>query len=94
MPVYEYKCEPCQVIYQVRQGMKDKPLEMCPTCEGDVSRMISAPNSNRGNYSSPTQAKYDKMSEAEEVAREKVWQKTYKTIWLPEPVKHDPWDEL
>ena len=35
--------------------------------------MISAANINRGNYSSPTQAKYAKMSAAEEVARTVVF---------------------
>ena len=93
MPVYEYKCEPCRVIYQARQGMNDAPMQICPTCAGAVARMISAANINRGNYSSPTQAKYAKMSAAEEVAREREWQKTYETIWLPGPVKHSPWDD-
>lgn len=93
MPVYEYKCEPCLVIYQVRQGMNDEPLPTCPTCEGAVTRMISASNFNRGNYSSPTQAKYAKMTDAEEIARERALQKTYETIWLPGPVKHSPWEE-
>ncbi|MDH3601244.1 MAG: zinc ribbon domain-containing protein [Candidatus Tectomicrobia bacterium] len=90
MPVYEYKCEPCHMIYQVRQGMNDAPLQTCPTCEAQVARLISAPNFNQSNYSSPTQAKYAKMSDAEEIAREQVWQKSYQTVWLPAPVKHNP----
>lgn len=93
MPVYEYKCEPCQVIYQVRQRMTDNSMQLCPTCEGDVTRLISAPNFNRGNYSGPTQAKYAKMSDSEEIAREQALQKSYQTIWLPEPVKHNPWED-
>jgi putative FmdB family regulatory protein len=93
MPVYEYKCEPCQVIYQVRQGMQDHPLQQCPSCKGPVNRLISAAHVKRGNYSSPTQAKYAKMTAAQEIAREKALQKGYETIWLPSPVKHNPWEE-
>jgi putative FmdB family regulatory protein len=93
MPVYEYKCEPCQVIYRVRQGMQDDPVQTCPTCEGPVTRLISAPNIQRGNFSSPTQARYAKMTPTEEIARERALQKSYQTIWLPPPVKHNPWED-
>lgn len=93
MPVYEYKCNPCRVIYQVRQGMNDAPLQACPTCNDAVTRLISASNFNRGNFSSPTQAKYAKMLPSDEIAREKELQKSYQTIWLPPPVVHNPWEE-
>ena len=93
MPVYEYKCEPCQVIYQVLQQMKDSPIQVCPTCAEKVTRLISASNFNRGNYSSPTQAKYANMSDADEIAREQTMQKSFQTVWLPEPVKHNPWED-
>ena len=92
MPVYEYECTPCHVVYEVRQGLHDAPLEICPRCGNGVSRLISAPNLNRGNYSSPTEAKYAKMSAREEIAREKVLQQDYERIWLPPPVKHSPWE--
>jgi len=93
MPVYEYECAPCRVIYEVRQGMSDRPLETCPRCTGPVARLISAPNVNRYNFSSPTAAKYAKLGEREEVAKEKVLQQDYERIWLPPPVKHSPWEE-
>ena len=32
------------------------------------------------------------MSDSEEMAREKVLQRNYETVWLPPQVKHDPWD--
>ncbi len=73
--------------------MKDPPLETCPRCGARVGRLISAPNLNRGNYASPTEAKYARMSAKEEIARESVLQKDYERIWLPPPVKHSPWDE-
>ena len=93
MPLYEYACDPCRVIYQVRHGMNDPPLERCERCGGRVTRLISAPYLNLDNFSSPTEAKYAKMTAREEVAREKELQKTYETIWLPPPVKHNPWEE-
>jgi putative FmdB family regulatory protein len=93
MPTYEYECERCRVVYETRHGVKDPPLDTCPRCGARISRLISAPNLNRGNHASPTEAKYARMSTREEVAREKVLQKDYERIWLPPPVKHSPWDE-
>jgi putative FmdB family regulatory protein len=93
MPVYEYECEPCRVIYEVRQGMRDRPLETCPRCQGGVTRVMSAPNLNLRNFSSPTEARYAKLGAGEEIARERELQKGYERIWLPPPVKHDPWEE-
>jgi putative FmdB family regulatory protein len=93
MPLYEYECAPCLTIYEVPQRMSDPPLETCPKCHGPVARLISAPNVNRYNYSSPTQAKYGKLSASEEIAKERALQKEYQTVWLPPPVKHSPWDD-
>jgi putative FmdB family regulatory protein len=92
MPVYEYACPPCRVIYEVRHGMTDPVLAACPRCRGEVARLISAPNVNRGGFSSPTAARYARMGEAEERARERELQAGYERIWLPPPVKHDPWE--
>jgi putative FmdB family regulatory protein len=92
MPVYEYECEPCRVVYEARQRLNDAPLETCPRCGGRLARLLSAPRVNRGNHASPTEAKYAKMSAREEIARERVLQKDYERIWLPPPVKHSPWD--
>ena len=92
MPIYEYQCEPCRVIYEVRQALCDPPVTTCPRCAGEVTRLISAPNLNLANFSSPTEAKYARMSEREEVVRERELQKVYERVWLPPPVKHSPWD--
>jgi putative FmdB family regulatory protein len=89
MPIYEYECEPCRVIYEVRQSLRDLPIGDCPRCRGAVRRLISAPNLNLANFSSPTEAKYARMSEQEEVARERVLQKDYQRIWLPPPVRQE-----
>jgi len=87
MPLYEYECGSCRIIYQMRRGMNDEPLKACPTCSGPVRRLISAPNLNLGNFSSPTEAKYAKMTDSEEIAREKELQKDFQTIFLPGGVK-------
>ena len=92
MPTYEYQCEPCRVIYEVRQALRDPPVTECPRCRGAIERLISAPNLNRGNFSSPTEAKYARMSDREEIVRERELQKVYERVWLPPPVKHSPWD--
>jgi len=93
MPIYEYECARCLVIYEVRQGMSDPPLATCPRCKEPVTRIISAPNVNRYNFSSPTEAKYAKVTPREEIAKERELQRVYERIWLPPPVKHNPWDE-
>jgi putative FmdB family regulatory protein len=41
MPTYEYKCKNCGYTFEKFQGMKDKPIEKCPKCEGRVQRLIS-----------------------------------------------------
>jgi putative FmdB family regulatory protein len=92
MPVYEYECAPCRVIYEIRQRMDDPPLPACPRCHGEVGRLVSASRVNRRNHSSPTAARYARMSEREEVARERELQRAYERIWLPPPVKHGPVD--
>ena len=92
MPVYEYECSRCLIVYEVLHGMNDPPLENCPKCSGSVARLISAPRLNRQSFSSPTEAKYAKVSPRQEVAKEQELQRVYERIWLPPPVKHNPWD--
>ncbi len=40
MPIYEYNCKQCGV-FEVTQRITDAPLSTCPTCAGDVHRLIS-----------------------------------------------------
>jgi putative FmdB family regulatory protein len=93
MPTYEYACDPCLVIYRTRHGMNEQGPQTCGKCHGPLRKVISAPNLNVRNYSSPTQAKYAALSESDEIARERALQKVYETIWVPPEVKHSPWDE-
>jgi putative FmdB family regulatory protein len=48
MPIYEYEalnpgrgCEKCAGIFEVIQGMDEKPLAACPACGRKVRRIIS-----------------------------------------------------
>ena len=43
MPIYEYKCSECGV-FEVTQRITEDPLEECPTCEGEVKKLISNPS--------------------------------------------------
>jgi putative FmdB family regulatory protein len=92
MPIYEYACDPCMTIYQTRHSMNGPRLEKCQACGGALRKVISAPNLNLKNYGGPTEAKYAKLSESDEIKKEAELQKVYKTIWVPEDVKHSPWD--
>lgn len=40
MPIYEYKCSECGV-FEVTQRITEDPLEECPTCQGEVRKLIS-----------------------------------------------------
>lgn len=93
MPTYQYKCEPCLKIYKVSHSMNETPSIVCPECKKATSRMIAAPNLSLDRHTSPTAAKYAKMSDKEEIAREKELQKVYNTIWMPEEVKHGVEDD-
>lgn len=44
MPLYEYVCEKCKRKTEVLQGMKDRPLRICPHCGGKkLKKVFSAP---------------------------------------------------
>lgn len=40
MPIYEYNCPKCG-RFELEQSMKDCPITNCPTCGGQVQRLIS-----------------------------------------------------
>jgi len=43
MPIYEYRCQSCGKIFDVRQSFSDEPLKTHEECGGEVDRLISAP---------------------------------------------------
>ena len=43
MPIYEYKCERCEKVFELRRKFSDEPLTVHDECGGPVHRLISAP---------------------------------------------------
>ena len=43
MPLYEYKCNECGQVFEVRQNFSDDPLTTHEGCGGAVQRLLSAP---------------------------------------------------
>ena len=41
MPIYEYECGTCGLVFERRQSITDEPLRECPECRGEVQRLIS-----------------------------------------------------
>ena len=43
MPIYEYQCQSCGKRTEVLQRMDDPPPAACPSCGGEVKKLISSP---------------------------------------------------
>jgi putative FmdB family regulatory protein len=41
VPTYEYQCDKCQRVFEVRQRISDPPLVSCETCGGSIRRLLS-----------------------------------------------------
>ena len=41
MPTYEYQCEKCQRVFEVRQRITEPALTTCKVCGGHVKRLLS-----------------------------------------------------
>ncbi len=41
MPTYEYKCRDCGEKFDEFQKITDPPLTRCPSCGGEIDRLIS-----------------------------------------------------
>ena len=42
MPTYEYQCDSCRRIFEVRQRISEPALATCEVCSGPVRRLLSA----------------------------------------------------
>ncbi len=42
MPTYEYACEQCQRVFEIRQKISDPPLTTCEACGGSIRRLLSS----------------------------------------------------
>ncbi len=41
MPLYEYQCDACGIVFEARQKFSDAPLTECRECDGAVHKIIS-----------------------------------------------------
>lgn len=43
MPIYEYRCDQCDHVFEELQGFSDPPPERCPSCGAaeSVGRLVS-----------------------------------------------------
>jgi len=41
MPLYEYQCKSCNTTFEMRQKFSDPPASSCPSCGGEVEKLIS-----------------------------------------------------
>jgi len=41
MPLYEYECQECGLVFEARQKFSDAPLSECKSCGGAVKKLIS-----------------------------------------------------
>ncbi len=41
MPIYEYQCQKCREVTEAMQKFSDSPLTQCPSCHGELKKMIS-----------------------------------------------------
>lgn len=41
MPTYEYECDACGRVYEVRQRISAAPLTTCQYCNGPVHRLLA-----------------------------------------------------
>ena len=42
MPIYEYECEQCDKVFEVKQSITEAPLSTCQDCGHSVRKLISA----------------------------------------------------
>ena len=40
MPIYEYECNHCHFKFEIKQGFDDKPVNICPQCQGEAQRIL------------------------------------------------------
>ncbi len=43
MPIYEYECQECGNVFEIKQGFNDIPLTDCKFCKGEVRKVFHAP---------------------------------------------------
>jgi len=81
MPLYDYKCQKCGSVFEVRQKFSDEPLKLHDGCGGRVQRLLSAPalqfkgtgwyvtDYGRGHYSPGSNGNSESSSEAKKESK-------------------------
>src|SRR2546425_4393338 len=41
VPTYEYQCEKCQRVFEIRQRITEPSLTLCEVCGGHIKRLLS-----------------------------------------------------
>jgi len=41
VPIYEYQCERCGTVTDIKHGFKETPSDACPKCGGDLKRLFN-----------------------------------------------------
>jgi putative FmdB family regulatory protein len=41
LPTYTYRCKKCQMEFDQFQSIVDPPLKVCPSCKGELQRVIT-----------------------------------------------------
>ena len=40
MPIYGYRCTNCGHQFEIQQRMSDEPLQVCPKCQGKLTKVL------------------------------------------------------
>ena len=43
MPTFDYQCQKCGQVFEVRQSISDAPVTKCEVCSGKVKKLFSPP---------------------------------------------------
>lgn len=43
MPIYEYRCDECEQVFEAIQRISDEPLDTCRLCGAAARRIVSSP---------------------------------------------------
>lgn len=90
MPLYQYKCNDCETIFERQQRMVEPPVRECPECQGSVRRLITSVGvvfKGSGFYVTDNRNGNGRVQSANTTAKTETTEKTSTT---PEPATTKP----
>ena len=105
MPLYDYRCEKCGEVFEVRQSFSDPVLKVHEGCGGEVKRMLSTPalqfkgtgwyvtDYGRGGKTPPANGKSDGKTESKSEPAKTETKTESKTETKSEPAKSSSTDK-